>query len=242
MGDTTMILHTEETGDGSRRIALLHGVSGDQSIFHDLAERLAELDYTVIGVDLRGHGESDRASSYELADFADDVVETLPTGLDVVAGHSLGAAVLAAAVERLQPHRAVYLDPAWFVPETFDDVAMHANVGEHADGSAYSLQELEALNPGWGADNLRRAQMTHNRWDSTMLPSLSVSIGRGRDPIGEPPVPSLVLMAGDSPLYADFPTDQICSLGYEVRVQPGAGHNLHLDDPDATIECLQGWI
>jgi len=168
-----VLLHTKQYGDGSKRIALIHGVSGDHRMFHDLTDRLTARDYTVIGVDLRGHGESPHADSYEISDFADDLVETLPGGLDAVVGHSLGGVVLIDAVERLQPKRAIYLDPAWFVPASFDEAAQHANVGEHPDGSPYSLDELAELNPGWGRENLVRAQQSHERWDATMLPKLS---------------------------------------------------------------------
>jgi pimeloyl-ACP methyl ester carboxylesterase len=59
--------------------------------------------YTVTTLDLRGHGLSDRANSYRLDEFADDVVDALPAGLDSVIGHSLGGAVLVRAVDRLQP-------------------------------------------------------------------------------------------------------------------------------------------
>ena len=45
--------------------------------------------------------------------FAEDLVESLPTGLDVVVGHSLGGSVLERAVGRLAPAGAVYLDPGF---------------------------------------------------------------------------------------------------------------------------------
>ena len=54
-------------------------------------------------VDLRGHGASDRSDVYTVEAFADDLVETLPTGLDLVVGHSLGGTVLERAVGRLAP-------------------------------------------------------------------------------------------------------------------------------------------
>jgi pimeloyl-ACP methyl ester carboxylesterase len=237
-----MLLHTRRYGHGTRRIALLHGVSGDHRMFHDLTDRLTQRDYTVIGVDLRGHGQSPRADSYAISDFADDVVETLPTQLDVILGHSLGGVVLIEAVERLQPGRAIYLDPAWFVPTSFDEVAQHANVGEHPDGSPYSLEELDRLNPGWGHDNLVRAQQSHAWWDATMLSQLARLADQRNVALIPPVVPSLVVLAEQSPLMPDFPQQPLIDRGYEVRVVPGVGHNLHLDDPDATLSAFAGWI
>ncbi len=237
-----MLLHTEKYGVGNKRIALIHGVSGDHHLFQDLTDRLIARDYTVIGVDLRGHGQSPHAASYELSEFADDVVETLPTGLDGVVGHSLGGVVLIEAAQRLQPKRAIYLDPAWFVPWSFDDAAQHANVGEHPDGSPYSLAELAELNPGWGRENLVRAQQTHARWDATMLPKLGRLVNQRNVAYIPPVVPSLVVLGAESPLMPGYPQQQLRELGYEIRVQPRAGHNLHLDDADATIAALSGWL
>ena len=68
---------------------------------------------TVTTVDLRGHGASDRSDVYTVEAFADDLVETLPTGLDLVVGHSLGGSVLERAVARLAPAHALYLDPGF---------------------------------------------------------------------------------------------------------------------------------
>ena len=68
---------------------------------------------TVTTVDLRGHGASDRSDDYGIDAFADDLVETLPTGLDLVVGHSLGGTVLERAVGRLAPAHALYLDPGF---------------------------------------------------------------------------------------------------------------------------------
>jgi len=237
-----VLLHTKQYGGGSKRIALIHGVSGDHRMFHDLTDRLTARDYTVIGVDLRGHGESPHVDSYEISDFADDLVETLPRGLDVVVGHSLGGVVLIEAVERLQPKRAIYLDPAWFVPSAFDEAAQHANVGEHPDGSPYSLDELAGLNPGRGRENLVRAQHSHERWDATMLPKLGRLVGQRHVTQVPPPVPSLVVLAAESPLMPGYPQQQLIEQGYEICVQPQAGHNLHLDDADATMDALSGWL
>lgn len=104
-------------GDGPRRIGLVHGLGADGAPWQGLTERLVALgDTSVITVDLRGHGESGRSRPYSIAAFADDVVESLPAGLDAVAGHSLGGAVLERAVARLAPRSAVYFDPGFALP------------------------------------------------------------------------------------------------------------------------------
>ncbi|MFJ6722840.1 alpha/beta fold hydrolase [Streptomyces sp. NPDC091259] len=71
-----MILHGRTWGDGG--------------------PALAELGYRVIAVDLRGHGVSGRGE-YSPRAFADDLIETLPTGADLALGHSLGGLALSPA-------------------------------------------------------------------------------------------------------------------------------------------------
>ncbi len=109
-----MKLATVTSGEGPRRIALIHGLGADGGMWRAVTERIvAAGGATVTTVDLRGHGASDRADDYGLDAFADDLVETLPTGLDLVVGHSLGGSVLGRAVGRLAPEQALYLDPGF---------------------------------------------------------------------------------------------------------------------------------
>ena len=109
-----MHLHSTTTGTGDTHVGLIHGLGADGTTWQPLIDlMLATGRYTVTTVDLRGHGRSDRASSYTLGELADDVVESLPQGLHSVVGHSLGGAVLVRAVERLRPAHAIYLDPGF---------------------------------------------------------------------------------------------------------------------------------
>ena len=71
-------------------------------------------DYIVTLVDLRGHGDSPRADRYRVSDFVGDLVDTLPTGLDLLVGQSLGGRAGMLALPRLTPKRFIGLDPALF--------------------------------------------------------------------------------------------------------------------------------
>ena len=67
-----------------------------------------------IGVDFRGHGQSDRAPSYLVADHTQDALAVFDTHVEQPAmlfGHSLGALVaLAVAAARPEQVRAVVLE------------------------------------------------------------------------------------------------------------------------------------
>ncbi|MEV7560731.1 alpha/beta hydrolase [Streptomyces sp. NPDC089795] len=78
-------------GPGAPLLAL-HGHYNEASAFAPLAEALAPR-RRVIALDQRGHGESDRAESYERDDYVTDVAafhRHLDVGLVPVLGHSLG--------------------------------------------------------------------------------------------------------------------------------------------------------
>jgi pimeloyl-ACP methyl ester carboxylesterase len=71
-----MLLHTAIEGHGPR-VALLHPVGLHGGFLAPLARRLAR-HYQVMRIDLRGHGESPlQPLGHSMADFADDVHETL---------------------------------------------------------------------------------------------------------------------------------------------------------------------
>ena len=131
-----MILSTTTHGDGANRVGPIHGGSADHGLFADLTERLVTAGCAVTTVDLRGHGLSDRASSYSLQELAGDVVESLPMGLDVVMGHSLGALVLLEAAAALAPDG----------PCTSTRPSCRS-LGRHPDGTVMSAAELLAQNP-----------------------------------------------------------------------------------------------
>jgi 2-(acetamidomethylene)succinate hydrolase len=75
-------------------IVLLHGTSANHAVWGPVADAVSAFS-TVISLDQRGHGRSDKPTSgYTGADFAADVVTVLDAlGIDhaIVGGHSLGA-------------------------------------------------------------------------------------------------------------------------------------------------------
>lgn len=92
---------------------LLHGVTRRALDWMPAFPALSGLG-NLFACDFRGHGESERATSYLVTDYADDVVEFLCAEIDspvVIVGHSLGAMVAAAVAARLPERvRAVVLE------------------------------------------------------------------------------------------------------------------------------------
>jgi pimeloyl-ACP methyl ester carboxylesterase len=85
-------------------VVFLHGLLRTWRTFYQLYEGLDD-EAGLIAMDLRGHGKSDRAPSYRIMDYAEDVLTLLRLRREkrvVLYGHSLGGLV-ALAVAALEP-------------------------------------------------------------------------------------------------------------------------------------------
>ncbi|MEV0055686.1 alpha/beta hydrolase [Saccharopolyspora shandongensis] len=228
-----MRLHTRTWGDGEPLAVLVHGLMSDSRTWHRVAPRLVERGYRVIAVDLRGHGESDRGP-YTPQTWADDLAETVAPGADVVIGHSLGAAAVALAVDRLEPGRAVYCDPAWLVDGEFD-------MSIFKQFKSATREQITQFSPRWDAEDVDVELATLKDWDPDTVDGVGLIAAADTAP-RDPGVPSLVVLAGDSPFCSDAAAHRMRERGLEVRVVPGVGHTLHRDDLNAFLESLKGWI
>jgi len=96
-----MILHSRRWGpEESDCVVCVHGVAQHGGIFGDLATRLAGQGHSVVAVDLRGHGESDREPPWNTEAHVADLFETLDSlGIERATwvGHSFGGRLVAAA-------------------------------------------------------------------------------------------------------------------------------------------------
>jgi pimeloyl-ACP methyl ester carboxylesterase len=87
----------ELTGTGPC-LVLVHGITQCRQMWDPLIGDLAT-DHTVVAIDMRGHGASGRAATYDNRAMADDVAAVVAVeGLDapLVVGHSMGGIVVTA--------------------------------------------------------------------------------------------------------------------------------------------------
>ncbi|MGW7082041.1 alpha/beta fold hydrolase [Streptomyces sp. NPDC054871] len=229
-----MKLNTREWGTGDRVAVLVHGIMSDHRTWRRLGPALADKGYRVIGVDLRGHGAS-RRGAYSPEIFADDLVDTVPSGVELAIGHSLGGMALALAVERLAPTRAVYSDPAWVLGAAGVDPAVFVEFRNA------TRRTIANLNPRWEEADIDIEVATLAAWDPDTALALSGPNAIDRTPAA-PAVPSLVQVADPSFLVSDELKAELERRGFEVRTVKGAGHTIHRDDFDAYMGSLDGWV
>jgi pimeloyl-ACP methyl ester carboxylesterase len=155
-------LRIEDGGTGDLPVVFVHGNGGDLTQWSAQTEHLRP-GRRAVALDLRGFGASEPAADgdYSIDALADDlstVIEALRLGRVVLAGHSIGGAVVGAYAGR-HPERVAGLllvdpsgDPtrmpremlrAWIEGLRSDgyEVSVRRNVERGLTGSAWSVQE-----------------------------------------------------------------------------------------------------
>lgn len=228
----------EAHGDGATALVFVHGWSCDRSYWD--AQKLAFVrEFTVVTIDLAGHGDSGlERREWTMAAFGDDVVAVVNAlGLKrvVLIGHSMGGDVIVPAALRL-PNRVAGL--IW--------VDAYKKLGP-----GRTKEEVEAFVAPFRADFVTRTQafvrrIFAPRADPTLvervaahmssappkvaIPALESAFGYGRDIPGLLEQLKLPVIAINSD---NTPTDvgSLNRYGVEVMVMPGVGHFLHREDP-----------
>jgi len=166
-------IHYAEVSIAARPMVMLHGIGMDWRVWQTIARRLAPLFHLYL-VDLRGHGESGKAThEYSLAAYAadvEDLIDQLGLSNAILVGSSLGGMV-AAAVEAppdIVSHR-VLVDPPFTGgpirdPDMFRDILRL----KHAPVAALASY-LAQYNPGAGKFLLRSmSEMWHEAADGVI--------------------------------------------------------------------------
>jgi pimeloyl-ACP methyl ester carboxylesterase len=225
-----------------------------------MGKRLAALGHSVLAVDLRGHGESDRKPPWSRGTHVQDVLETLEAeGIERATwvGHSFGglvAAALAAEAPELT-QRLALLDPGLGVPP---QRALRSAEIERldwsfatADGAVNALMSNESIvaSPrevvaAFVKDDVRKGP--DGRFRLRFCPS-TVVVAWSEMTLPPPPiapVPTLVVIA-EKPLFDSSRQQQ----RYEeelgdllTKVVVPNGHNVLWESPQETIGAVERFL
>lgn len=231
-----MKLVTHTRGDGPRTAALVHGASESSAAWLDFADILVEKYHLrLILVDQRGHGASPRSDSYRIDDFVGDLIDTLPPGLDLLFGQSLGGRTAAVAAPTLKPGRFIGVDPAFSLPWYFGPtMAVLARVQSSKSHEAQIRQATKRT----GAASAERQVANWNAWDTQMIPTLVRTANRPAFIPQRPAVPSTLVLAEKSIVVPRRQAAEFASLGWDVRTLAGSPHDMHIQQPARLAEIL----
>jgi pimeloyl-ACP methyl ester carboxylesterase len=240
-----MRLTTTTIGSGPRQVGLVHGLGASAATWGPFVERLTATGrYTVTTVDLRGHGRSPRAASYRLEDMAADLVDSLPSGLHSVVGHSLGGVVLYRAVARLAPGRAVYLDPGFALPLPTSGLsgrlfwmAPLVSLGLAQLGQARASAAARAA---YSAETRALLDDAKKHFDARMAVGVFREVAFHPVAAEAPEVPSTIVLSDQSAAVLPDPlAARLEQQGWQLRRIPGVQHDMQLEDPDRTFAAVE---
>jgi pimeloyl-ACP methyl ester carboxylesterase len=233
-----MKLHTRTVGSGSRTAALIHGASMSGDAWREFIPYLLEYDLTLTVVDLRGHGDSPRADSYRFEEFVADLVETLPRRLDLLIGQSLGGLTAAWAAAELQPKRFIGIDPALSIERK--QLFLLRLLGPIQPKLPDFILHRFGMPPkGSPPDMMARIHAMWAKWDTSTVRDVVKSAAERPFPASPPSVPSTIVLADPSIATPPALANALRQLGWDVRVIPGGGHDLHQEDPRGLAEELR---
>ncbi|HRE03501.1 MAG TPA: alpha/beta hydrolase [Ilumatobacteraceae bacterium] len=241
-----------DTIGAGRDVVLVHGITDSSGTWGEITPALAE-HYRVTTLDLRGHGHSGDAPSYEAVQMAADVAAVVDAaGLvePLLVGHSLGGIVvtayaassplasrgvvnvdqplqLSAFQAGLAPAEGLLRDPASFGP-------VLSAVFESMDGSGMTAAVREHIT----AHRNPRQDVVLGVWDAVFTQSVAQLDELVATMIGRLSAPYLALQYMPAP---DGYDDWLRALIPQAVVETwpdGTGHYEHLLDPGAFVARL----
>ena len=238
-------------------VVLVHGITESATTFAPIIDRLRSTN-EVITLDLRGHGESATAASYDLGAMAGDVAAVLGAAQIVrphLVGHSLGGAVVTAAGSVLDVASVVDIDQSLQL-ESFKAQLMPAEpmlrdpaqyqlvvdaMFEMMMGDKLPVDEQTRVN------GLRRADhaVVFGVWELLLtqpVETIAATVDAALAGYTDRDVAYLALFGLDPGVgYAEWLVERIP--GSTVEYWPEFGHYPHLVDPDRFVARLRDfWL
>jgi pimeloyl-ACP methyl ester carboxylesterase len=229
---------------------MIHGLGSSAATCWQVMEALAEEGYHAVAVDLRGHGQAPRTSTYRIADFASDVALVTPHRegpWDVVIGHSIGAAsaVVAASQHPKWTRRLVLIDPALDLDDqTRNEVLENQRLGHLVHG----VEKVRDLNPHWHPLDVQlkvQANQQASLWalEAAVRDNAPWNVMEHAHSLTLP----THVIGGEEERGSMFYGHEAAAMmaahtTWSYDLIAGAGHSVHRDKPAETIASLRGFL
>lgn len=228
-------------------LVLVHGITESRRSWGSLVDRFVAEGYRVVSVDLRGHGESGRAATYDLASMAGDigtVCAAVGATSPLLVGHSLGGAVVSAYAAGGPCRGVVNVDQPLALSafkETLGalEPLLRGTPEQFQQAIAAVFEQMAGALDGderARIDSLRRAdqEVVLGVWDLVLTASVADLDAVVEQLAGAITVPYLALHGIDpGPGYAEWLTGLVPAAA--VEVWPDLGHYPHLVEPDRFV-------
>ncbi|MEM7096129.1 MAG: alpha/beta hydrolase [Actinomycetota bacterium] len=244
-----------DLGGAGEPVVLVHGITERAEAWQPVAEQLVQSN-RVVALDLRGHGASADAATYDLAAMAGDVITAIgATGLENphLLGHSLGGIVVSAVgavypvtsvinvdqalalgsfQEMLAPAEGMLRDPDTFpavIAQLFGDLAGPLGDAERARMDALRRPSQDVVLGVW------ELILT------SPLAEIEETVDAALAPYAENGVPYLSLFGVDPGTGTDDYVDWLSARIPQatVEVWDDHGHYPHLVDPERFLERVR---
>ena len=242
---TPIDLNRVEWGTGDRRLLIVHGLGSNAAGWWRVGPALADAGFHVVGIDLRGHGESNSPGDYSLHAYAADLL-ALGDSWDVVLGHSLGgAAVVQALIERPEwASRVILEDPLLVILD--QDVAVEYVTADF--GPDTTLEMVIAANPTWHPEDARIKLAAQNQAGRKVLEN-SIVHNPGWNIVGAVAaleMPTLLLGAGPGldPLVPPALGESLAEMNPNLQFHTVAdgSHSMHRDEFDQFMRLVLEFV
>lgn len=262
-----MELFCRETGSGKDTLVIVHGLYGSSDNWMSIAQKLGHK-FRVILPDLRNHGQSPHSDRQDFELMADDLYETLIKRIDckfILAGHSMGGKVAMRFAmkhpELLSKLVVIDIAPKSYIgktgrggeatdhprivdtllnlhPERFDDRKdIDLELAHHFKSPSlrqFLLKNVKRNNSGKFYWQLNIEAIARN-FDEIM--DGFSGIGPENAVKG---LPTVFIIGGDSRYVEEGDSLIINRLfpGSQIVTIPGAGHWVHVDQPELFLSTL----
>lgn len=246
-------LQTAQQSNDLSPIVLIHGLFGSLDNLGVLARDLGQT-HTLLQVDLRNHGLSERSDEMNYRAMAADILETLDANsIDkaILIGHSMGGKV-AMAVTELAPERVEKLVVIDIAPVAYR-VHRHKEIFKaiHAVTKAGATTRQQATDimrqdiHEAGVIQFLLKSFSHGEWKFN-VPALEAEYETiiGWQPVPSWPHPVLFIRGGNSPYIDEEYREVLMQQFPQARayVVAGAGHWVHAEKPEGVLRAIHRFL
>jgi pimeloyl-ACP methyl ester carboxylesterase len=260
-------INVSTTGRGGDRLLLIHGFGENGYSWGEMPQRIAAA-YSVITVDLRGHGDSDWDShgEYLLDKFVADVttvIDRLGIRNISIAGHSMGAdiALRIAAQQKLQVAKLILVEFSLNGPtdEVLDFTLAQFNsqfraydsiAGYHellrqqrplADAGALFRYSTNSVRPGLGGGYAVKCDPRLQAIYGSFRPD---DMLRYRGALARLACPLLLVRGSGSAIVSTAAAKEVLALtpGAQLCTVSGAGHAVMMDRPNEFNDVVSRFL